>query len=67
MDNNIRQIPTKPDEFAAAIEGMKRNLDNFVEHAKVVAAIKRAYFDELVKQGFTPEQALELAKASVAL
>lgn len=65
--DNIRQIPTKPDEFAAAIEGMRRNLDNFVEHAKLTAAIKRAYFDALVKEGFTAEQALELTKASVAI
>ncbi|URA06848.1 hypothetical protein QAY90_gp17 [Xanthomonas phage Langgrundblatt2] len=65
--DNIRQIPTKPDEFAAAIEGLRRNLDNFVEHAKLVAAIKRAYFDALVKEGFTAEQALELTKASVAI
>lgn len=65
--DNIRQIPTKPDEFAAAIEGMRRNLDNFIEHAKLTAAIKRAYFDALVKEGFTPEQALELTKASVAI
>lgn len=65
--DNIRQIPTKPDEFAAAIEGMRRNLDNFIAHAKLTAAIKRAYFDALVKEGFTPEQALELTKASVAV
>ena len=65
--DNIRQIPTKPDEFAAAIEGMRRNLDNFIEHAKFTAAIKRAYFDALVKEGFTAEQALELTKASVAI
>lgn len=65
--DNIRQIPTKPDEFAAAIEGIRRNLDNLIEHAKLIAAIKRAYFDALVKEGFTPEQALELTKASVEI
>lgn len=65
--DNIRQIPTKPDEFAAAIEGMRRNLDNFVEHAKLTAKIKRAYFNALVAEGFTPEQALELTKASFAV
>lgn len=65
--DNVRPITQKPDEFRAAIEGMKRNLDNFVEHAKLTAAIKRAYFDALVKEGFTAEQALELAKAPVAI
>ncbi|URA06779.1 hypothetical protein QAY89_gp14 [Xanthomonas phage Langgrundblatt1] len=46
---------------------MRRNLDNFIAHAKLTAAVKRAYFDALVKEGFTAEQALELTKASVAI
>lgn len=66
-NDNLTVFPGKPDEFAAAIEGLRRNAANMIVHAQIVAEIKRGYYDALIKQGFTDAQALELCKGSIAL
>jgi len=66
-NDNLTVFQGKPDEFAAAVENLRRNVANFIAHSQVIAEIKRGYFDALIKQGFTPEQALELCKGSITL
>lgn len=67
MADNLTVFQGKPDEFAAALEQMRRNAQNLIAHAQIVAEIKRGYYDALIAQKFTPEQALELCKGSIAI
>lgn len=50
------------DKARAALEQLKRNLPFLLEHAAIMAGIRRAAFLAYVAEGFTPEQALELCK-----
>lgn len=52
-------------EIESAVQDLKRNLPAMIEHAKLLARIKRAAYLEYVNQGFTEQQALELAKSPV--
>lgn len=49
-------------KMAQAIQTMKDQLPMILESIEIHAQLTRAKFDGLVKQGFTPEQALELSK-----
>lgn len=55
------------DELKAGIDAMKRNMPIFLEHMALVASIKRAYYEALVRQGFTEAQAIELCKAPASV
>jgi len=55
------------DDMVAAAESLKRQLPAFIEHAKLVASVKRAMFVALVEEGFTEEQALRLIKTGMML
>ncbi len=67
MDNKVVGLPSGKDEMKAAIAQLKRNLPELVEHAKLIAEVKRAAYLAYVEQGFTEEQALELTKGSIML
>lgn len=62
---NVVHMKAK-DEVQASLEMMRRELPKLIEHAALVAQVKRAYFIALVKEGFTEVQALELCKHPVA-
>ena len=66
-NDKIIGLPTDQNEMKAAIAVMKRDLPEVIEHAKLVAQIKRAAYLEYVEQGFTEEQAIELIKESIFL
>ena len=59
---NVTELPTKPDEMLAAVASLRRNLPALLEHMAIVAEMKRAYYNGLITQGFSAEQALELCK-----
>jgi len=62
----IVQLDPK-NEMKAGLEAFRRDLDSLTEHARMVAHVKRAYFEALTDEGFTDEQALELCTYSITL
>jgi hypothetical protein len=63
------KVTTFPDgdknEKLAELEKLKRDLPLFLEYCAISAQIKRASYEAHIKQGFTPDQALELCKSLV--
>ena len=55
---NFEKTPSK-----AALEEIKRNLPIIMESLEIQAKVKKGYYDYLIKEGFTEQQALEIAKA----
>ena len=55
------------DDLLASLEALKRTLPHMVEHAAIVAAVKRSYFDALVKEGFSEAQALEIIQSEMTI
>lgn len=49
-------------EMEMAIDEMKRNLPYLIKNAAVQAQFLKAKYDNLVSQGFTEQQALEIIK-----
>jgi hypothetical protein len=45
-----------------ALREMIANLDALIEYQTVMAKLQRSRFKALVKEGFTPDQAIELSK-----
>lgn len=62
----IVPIGTK-DDLQAGLESLRRGLPQLIEHAVMIAQFRRAFYLELVKQGFTEAQALDLCKHSITL
>ena len=61
---NLRDMPVgTQNEIIACTENLKRNIANFSDHAKVIAKIRKNSYDAHIKEGFTPDQALELCKS----
>lgn len=58
----LRTIETKKDKDLAIMQLMRRELPAHAEKTKLFAQYKKISFDAYVKEGFTPEQALELCK-----
>jgi len=52
----------KPDAMKQAVRELKSALPEFIQYQLLIAEITKAKYDALLKQGFTPEQALELSK-----
>lgn len=49
-------------EFKSCIEKMKRQMADQFEFDALLAKIAKSKYNEFIKAGFTPEQALELCK-----
>lgn len=61
--SDIRALPTpEADKLRAAVEEMRRTLPLLTEYHQLDAKIKRAKYDALLAEGFSPNQALELCK-----
>lgn len=51
-----------PSELRAAIEQLTREVPHYIAMAPILAQIRKANYDALIAEGFTPEQALDLCK-----
>lgn len=54
--------PVEANKLLEALSQLKRNLPAMIEYNQIDARLKRARFDALVAEGFTPAQAIELCK-----
>lgn len=52
------------DELTDSIREFKEDMELQLELYEIVAEARKKYFDELVKQGFTEGQALEIVKVT---
>ena len=50
-------------EFRGALDGFRRKLPEMIEHAQLMAKVRRASYIAHVAEGFTEAQALELCKS----
>ncbi len=66
--DNIKKLNIDCDdkELKAAIEKMERALPNQFKINALVARDMKSRYDEYVKAGFNPYQALELCKAAIS-
>ena len=55
------------DDFAGTMEALRRQLPALVEYLPILAEFKKAQFDALVAQGFTPAQALQLIPKGIEI
>lgn len=49
-------------QIEMAIKELKANLPSMIEFGKLAAKQHKAYYDSLVKEGFTENQAIEIVK-----
>jgi hypothetical protein len=49
-------------QLRGEVEGLWRKIPELIEHAQIVAKVRRASFLALIAEGFTESQALELCK-----
>jgi hypothetical protein len=61
---DLKEIPGggNVDEIAEAIRNMKKNLPQMQEYYEIVARMTRLKYDELIKEGFSESEAVELCK-----
>lgn len=62
-NNNIKQVDfAGRNSHQAAVEKLKRELEIARDVLPILAEFRKAAYDEYVKSGFTPEQALILCQ-----
>jgi hypothetical protein len=61
MNDNIHEMPIKPDAAKAAVEAMKRNLSAQMEFVEIMMKLRRVAYLSALANGFTNEEALALA------
>ena len=59
---NVSQEAASQFQLEQGVEQTKRNMPLILEYITLQAKQRRAKYRALVKEGFTPEQALELCK-----
>jgi hypothetical protein len=63
--NVIDLEPKNP--MLAALEGLERQMPEFQRFAVYVVKLRKAAYDAAIKEGFSKEQALELAKSPLGV
>lgn len=70
MNNKLTSIEGKREsrsELKQALDQLLSNFKEYKEFYEVRAELKKNYYDHLVKQGFTKEQALDIVKSDTTL
>lgn len=49
-------------EMRAAVEEMRRNIQEIIDYSKLMAKVRKAHFDSLMEAGFTEDQAIKLCE-----
>ena len=65
MSVKSEEALAKQRQLVESVEAMENAMPLLVRMAETSAAVKRANFLALVKEGFTETQALELSKAAI--
>lgn len=67
-DDRPKDIDIGPrDDLIGTTEALRRQLPALVEYLPILAKFKKAQFDALVAEGFTPSQALELIPKGIEI
>lgn len=61
-NKDLVRVPTAQDKLRGEVEAIKRLLPVLSEAAPEIAQMRKRMFDEYLKVGFTPDQALQLCK-----
>lgn len=67
MSDNLVELPSKYSEMAAATAELRKQLPAMIEYTKIIAEIKWSAYQNLIENGFTEDQALELSKEPLKL
>lgn len=59
---NVVDLPKNPSDLEKSIAEFKKNLALLMEYTAMSAQLRRAEYNALVANGFTPQQALEIIK-----
>lgn len=63
-NDNVTLLPPTPNDFRAAIEKVRRHLEDHLEFIKLDAQLRRAKYDAYIEVGFKPEEALLLVRGN---
>ncbi len=64
MKDNLTLITSKQkDDFMTSVAVLKRDLPALIEHAKLVAKLRKESYDAHIANGFTKDQALKLCSS----
>lgn len=58
----VVSIGLPPSELAIAVSDMSKNMQHWLDYAKLIAEIRWAGYEAYLEQGFDEAQALELCK-----
>ena len=70
MKNNLTPIDgngKKKSEIQEALATIIENMDELMELDKVKSKIRKNYYNHLIKQGFSEQQALEIIKVDSSI
>lgn len=55
----------KPGELTESIINLRKSEPLFIEYVRIRARVQRAAYLELIEQGFTPDEALDLCRVGL--
>ncbi|QXN72738.1 hypothetical protein RCZAHN_129 [Rhodobacter phage RcZahn] len=61
-NKDLVKVPTAQDKLRGEVEAIRRLLPVLSEAAVEIAQMRKRMYDEYIRVGFTPDQALQLCK-----